>query len=350
MLSICMIVKNEAENLKLTLPALVKLAAEVIIVDTGSTDATIETAESLGATVRNFEWINDFAAARNFSLSLAKSPWIMWLDADEYLKEEELAALLKSLNEAPAEHKAYQLILTESPYGQTVRGTSYPRVKVFRRGEGIHFERTINEQVVDAKGKLVDGEILPIVIYHWGRFLTAQRMAEKKARYYRMYENHLRDQANDPYVNFLLADLLKEDKRLPEAYDTYAKAVEFAGYDGRLKKDALIKMAEIGLKIGKFKESFALAKEVLALDPEAIAPKSVIATLLIGVEQLDPAIALMEEALQKSEETVDPIRDKIIPRVVLADAYAKKGDQVKTAKYQAEAKALEEKYNARPAE
>ncbi|OGC11089.1 hypothetical protein A3K48_00965 [candidate division WOR-1 bacterium RIFOXYA12_FULL_52_29] len=346
MLSVCMIVKNEAANLKLTLPQLVKHAAEVIVVDTGSSDETIDVAENLGAKVYNFEWISDFAAARNYSLSLAKQPWILWLDADEYLKEEDVAGLIEELKKTPETIDAYQLIITESPFNQTVRGSSYPRVKVFRRERGLHFERTINEQLVDQSGKAVDGEILPILIYHWGRFLSEQKMTEKKARYYRMYNDHLRDHATDPYVNFLLADLLKEDKRLVEAYAAYGITVEHAGFDGKIKKEALIKMAEIGLKIGKFKESVNCAKEVLKIDEQSVAAKNVLATLLVGVGQVEPAIEMLEEALNQTGETVDPIRDKIIPRVVLADAYARKGDQEKAARYRAEAAKLEEKYNA----
>src|SRR3989339_2277430 len=113
MLSVCMIVKNEAANLKLTLPQLVKHAAEVIVVDTGSSDETIDVAENLGAKVYNFEWISDFAAARNYSLSLATQPWILWLDADEYLKEDEIGKLISILSNAPEESKAYEVNLAE---------------------------------------------------------------------------------------------------------------------------------------------------------------------------------------------------------------------------------------------
>ncbi|MBU0630688.1 MAG: glycosyltransferase [Candidatus Margulisbacteria bacterium] len=350
MLSVCMIVKNETANLKLTLPQIIKLAGEVIVVDTGSTDDTIETAENLGAKVYNFEWINDFAAARNFSLSLAKGPWIIWLDADEFIKSADFQALIDAAVNAPAGVSAFQLIMTESPYGKTERGNSYQRVKAFRNGRGIHFERTINEQVVDARGKIVSGEPLPIVVYHWGLYLNEQKMAEKKARYYQMYSNYLRDHADDPYVNYLLGNLLRGDGRNEEAYQAYLKAAETVGPDIELKKNIIGKIAEVDLKAGRFKEAYNWARELLAIDQRSVAAKNIMATLLIGVKQIEPAIALLEEVISEIKDSIDPIRELVIPRIIIADAYSRKGDQEKAEHYRAEAKELEKKYYANSAE
>ena len=92
LLSIGMIVKNEEKHLDNCLSALQKLRdnvpSELIIVDTGSTDRTKEIALKYTDQVYDFEWINDFAAARNYGLKKAKGKWFMFLDADEYLDED----------------------------------------------------------------------------------------------------------------------------------------------------------------------------------------------------------------------------------------------------------------------
>ena len=85
LLSIGMIVKNEERCLEKCLKAVRNLVDEIYITDTGSTDKTVEIAKKFGAHISHFEWINDFAAARNFSLEQSECEWNLILDADEYL-------------------------------------------------------------------------------------------------------------------------------------------------------------------------------------------------------------------------------------------------------------------------
>lgn len=90
-LSIGMIVKNEEKYLEQCLtalkPILDKLDSELIIADTGSTDRTVEIAKKFTDNVFHFEWIDDFAAARNSTLEHAKGEWYMFIDADEVLQD-----------------------------------------------------------------------------------------------------------------------------------------------------------------------------------------------------------------------------------------------------------------------
>jgi len=100
-ISLCMIVKNEEDVIARCLNSVKEAIDEIIIVDTGSTDRTKEIATSLGAKVYDFEWINHFAAARNFSFQQATSDYIMWLDADDVLMPEDLARLLELKQREP---------------------------------------------------------------------------------------------------------------------------------------------------------------------------------------------------------------------------------------------------------
>ena len=347
MLSVCMIVKNEAENLKLTLPQLVKHAAEVIVVDTGSTDNTVEVAKSLGARVGHFSWVNDFAAARNHSLSLATQPWIAWLDADEYLKEEDLVKLLEILKKSSDEVMAYQLILTESPFGETKRGNSYARVKVFRNSWGNHFIRPINEQVVDKEGKTIGGKDIPVVIYHWGRYLNENSMQKKRERYLKMYRDFLSKNPSDPYVNYLLGNLLRDEGNKEEAYAAYTNALAGNRSDVNLQIDLLTRKAELALKLGKHQEAFQATNQAIKLDPENVGARNILATLLIGVGKPDLAVQILEEVLnsQKSE-TTDPVRQQLVPCTVLAKAYRDMGDIQKSEHYEGQVKELEAKIDA----
>ena len=95
--SLCMIVKNEADCLSRCLESMKGLVDEIIIVDTGSTDNTVEIAKQYGAVIKTYQWNNDFSQARNYSLSLATKEWILVLDADEYLRPEDKDLFISSI-------------------------------------------------------------------------------------------------------------------------------------------------------------------------------------------------------------------------------------------------------------
>lgn len=103
LLSACMIVKNESRTLAKCLGSLKDVADEVVVVDTGSTDDTMAIAESFGAKVFAFEWDNDFSHARNESLRHAQGDWILIVDADEYLDEQQKKGLRGFLEGTDAE-------------------------------------------------------------------------------------------------------------------------------------------------------------------------------------------------------------------------------------------------------
>lgn len=84
-ISLCLIAKNEEEVIGRCIESVIDIIDEIIVVDTGSTDKTIEVAEKYGAKIYNFTWIDDFAAARNYSFSKASKEYIFWLDADDIL-------------------------------------------------------------------------------------------------------------------------------------------------------------------------------------------------------------------------------------------------------------------------
>jgi len=101
-LSVCLITKNEEKSLPRALASVRGLADEIIVADTGSTDRTVEIAQSLSATVCHFPWCDDFSAARNFAVSHARGDWIFWLDADEELLPESAAEVRSGMARADA--------------------------------------------------------------------------------------------------------------------------------------------------------------------------------------------------------------------------------------------------------
>jgi tetratricopeptide (TPR) repeat protein len=143
-ISVCMIVRNEAQNLAACLAPLAPWAHEIIVVDTGSTDGTPDLAKSLGAAVLHFKWIDDFAAARNASIRPATGEWVFWLDADDRLDPEALTGL--SAVAASGGADAYLCNVRSTVYGGADELTEH--IRLFRNRAGITFVGRIHETVM----------------------------------------------------------------------------------------------------------------------------------------------------------------------------------------------------------
>ena len=92
-ISVCIIAKNEEKNIEECLRRLLPYGFEIIVTDTGSTDRTKEIAQKYATKVLDFEWIDDFAAARNFCAENASNNWILALDCDEYVNNAEIRTI-----------------------------------------------------------------------------------------------------------------------------------------------------------------------------------------------------------------------------------------------------------------
>ena len=92
-LSLCMIARDEAPFLKQCLQSAASHVDEIVVVDTGSSDDTVAVAEAAGAIVTPFEWVDDFAAARNVSLQTATRDWVLVLDCDEVVADRDWGRL-----------------------------------------------------------------------------------------------------------------------------------------------------------------------------------------------------------------------------------------------------------------
>lgn len=95
--SLCMIVRDEEDVLERCLSSIEGIVDEIIIVDTGSTDRTKEIARKFTDKIYDFEWIDDFAAARNYAFSKADKDYILWLDADDYFTDEDRQLLCETI-------------------------------------------------------------------------------------------------------------------------------------------------------------------------------------------------------------------------------------------------------------
>lgn len=155
--SLCMIVKNEAETLRRCLDSVRDLVDEIIVVDTGSTDTTVEIAENCGAIVRTFPWCDDFAAARNFSFAQATKQYCMWLDADDVLEPADREAF-RTLKATLDPDTDVVMLRYHTGFGADgAPAFTYWRERLLRRAAGFRWQGAVHEAISPA-GKIVYGD------------------------------------------------------------------------------------------------------------------------------------------------------------------------------------------------
>ncbi|WP_197029184.1 glycosyltransferase [Alicyclobacillus macrosporangiidus] len=156
--SLCMIVKNEEETLGRCLESVADLVDEIIIVDTGSTDSTKEIARKWTPHVLDFEWIDDFAAARNFSFSHASMEYILWLDADDVLLEpdrQKFLHLKQNLDSAVDVVSMYYHLAFDSEGNVTA---SLRRNRLAKRSKGFRWYGAVHEYLA-VNGSVLNSDI-----------------------------------------------------------------------------------------------------------------------------------------------------------------------------------------------
>ncbi|TNJ62997.1 glycosyltransferase [Paenibacillus hemerocallicola] len=156
--SLCMIVKNEENTLDRCLSGVSRLVDEIVIVDTGSTDRTKEIAGKYTERVYDFEWADDFAAARNYAFSLASKEFICWLDADDILLPEDGERFAQLVGALPWDADAVSMVYNLSFDEQGNVSTSLRRNRLVKRSNNFRWIGAVHEYL-EVFGKVVDADI-----------------------------------------------------------------------------------------------------------------------------------------------------------------------------------------------
>lgn len=220
-LSLCLIVKNEEQHLAQCLNSVKSIADEIILVDTGSSDRTVNIAKGIAKNIAkniakkhqtkifHFQWCDDFSKARNFAISKAKGQWILMIDADEVLEQEAIAALQTVM--AQDDCLAANILRTESginqaPYSYVMRlFRNHPEVRFWG-----YYHESIDQSITKLQAREPHWRLLDIdvpVLHHCG--YTAQEIDRKQKYEFakRLMTKHLDAFPDDIYMHSKLGAL-----------------------------------------------------------------------------------------------------------------------------------------------
>lgn len=335
MLSLALIVKNEEKNLARVLDSAAGLWDELVIVDTGSTDRTIEIAKNYTNNIHHFDWVDDFSKARNFSFSKCTQPWVMWLDADDSLKPEDVKKIREEFDKV-AHRPDISYILFNYNYWvepPTLFGT--PKAVQLR-------ERIIRREKAHWRGRCHE-----IIFVDWLQSHAIDNVAVW----------HLRDEedrAADANRNIRLMKLEIEESptsrnylylgneymgcgQISEAVDSYQKAIDISD-DINTNFQAAYKIGQCYQGIGQNDNAITWYKKSLNYSTEYREPVLGIASLYLAKNDTAKAIYWLESCLNIPEPkhpVMVILKDNygIIPLNMLAKAYFESGQYEKTIEF-----------------
>ncbi len=228
-ISICVIMKNEEKHMENFLSSIEKqfenYPHELVLVDTGSSDNTLTIASKYTDRIHHFQWINDFSAARNFSLACASNDWVLVLDCDEYMLDSDPYALELMIKQYPqavgmlSRKNHYEMNETDSIYTDDVE-------RFFNRNY-FHYEAIIHEQVRAIDGSDFVRVAIPIHVDHCGYAGTFEELCKKAERNNELLLKMLEENPSDPYLYFQIGqsyNMIHDDEK---ACYYYGKGLEY---------------------------------------------------------------------------------------------------------------------------
>ena len=222
-ISVCMIAKNEDNHIEECLKRLKPCRFEVIVVDTGSVDRTVEIAQRYADKVFHFAWCDDFSAARNFSIQQASNDWVLIIDCDEYLENVNLADLEEAIDR---NSRSVGMIVRNNPYSiQGVRSIMSERIgRLFNR-RYCHFEGIIHEQVCTLDGRNPDSFQIPLTFYHEG-YVSESGKRMRATRNLELLLHDLELKGPSPFIYYQLGQNYISLNDLEKAVQYYQKGLE----------------------------------------------------------------------------------------------------------------------------
>ncbi|MFI3201800.1 MAG: glycosyltransferase [Eubacteriales bacterium] len=221
-ISVCIIAKDEEETIQACLESLKPYNFEIIVVDTGSTDQTKLIAKRFTEYVYDFEWIGDFSAARNFSISKATNNWILIIDCDETIKDFDVKTVSKFLKQHPKSMGCVSHSNQLTSEQGEVTHHFFELERIFHRNY-YQYEGIIHETVVPIKPKTTPPTtiLLPITMLHSGYDGSDIAQNKKTERNITLLQQSVDRDPNNTYHQFQLARSFVNIKKYPEAMHHY---------------------------------------------------------------------------------------------------------------------------------
>lgn len=306
-LTLSMIVKNEEKFIEGCLQSVQDIADEIVIVDTGSTDRTIEIAQKYTDKIYSFEWKNDFALARNEALRHSTGEWILYLDADERLAISDKTALINFLKNMPSEIGGINCLIESNHLkldgDVEVHKGGYPRLFRNLGYPNIYFRGRVHEQIspsiLDQGKSFINSDI---VIEHLGYNQSREVMESKIKRNYKLLLQHVKEEPTNGYAWYQLGQTLAQMRLVREAEDAVRMAIQCGNLSKSVSASASATLAQIMGNKKNFDEALYWAEESLKNAPEQVFALHLKAFALLYLQRFEESLDAFNETLLRMKQ------------------------------------------------
>lgn len=268
-ISLCMIVKDEELVIENCLASVENLVTEIIIVDTGSTDNTKEIARKYGAKIFDFPWENDFSKARNYSLKHSSCEWILLLDADEVLDQNDIpkfASLMKDDH-----YDGYHFtILNYIDENNTSDYATHYAFRFLRNTNTYQFVGNIHEQISRIDGELDSSKfcLTDITLYHYGYTSSIVNSKQKKARNMPLLKIALEENPNNSFFLFNMGNEYMADNEYIRALHYYEQSYKNLTNNQSYTPHLFYRMILCYMELKNYNKALELSHQALFIYPE----------------------------------------------------------------------------------
>lgn len=301
-LGLCMIVKDEENNLRRCLDSVAHIVDEMIIVDTGSSDRTVDIAGEFGADIYHYSWSNDFSAARNYSIEQCNADWLLLLDADEELDQSAADQLISFLSteDCDGAHFAIYNFMGDAVSNQI---TIHAGLRLLRNNKKYHFIGEIHEQVARIDGGEIDHKfpVLEIRVNHYGYMDGEVNSKQKRNRNIPILKQKLERDPNHPFTLFNLGNEYLALNDFITALEFYEKALEGVNPKEAFAPHLFFRIANCHDHLKQYEKALYYLDQSLRLYPKGTDFVYVKGCILMKLKQYSLAIDALKSCLELGE-------------------------------------------------
>lgn len=256
-LSVCIITKNDEENIGRCILSVNEIADEVVVIDLGSSDRTCTIAQQLFATVVKYEWDDNLSNIRNFSIRKVMGKWILFIDGDEMLSENSLGLITDTLEKSESDGYLIKIITFQGKGVSINECYGKGAIRLLKNNNYYYIGEALEQvenSIKNSKGKISKSDI---EIFHFHNACKIEHLQEKSCTKLKSIQN------NNDYDEFYRKNLMAVEYLLNEEYEEVINNLSYCINNNQITSEGMFCYTKSLINMGRYTEAYKFAKQAV---------------------------------------------------------------------------------------